>query len=478
MSQGDQNITTAEANTGATMRAAINAELQAIVSNSSGATAPLTTYPYQYWADVTSGYLKQRDAANATWISLYKLDGSAGGLFSPMAGPGPSQSFGVGALSAASATAPTPPATDYSTNLATTIFVKDALRAQLEGMTGGACTVLYDVAGNPNYMRIVPAFRCEDIHPTALGTGIHPAFYVNGVLKSQIFYGMYAAANVGGLGCSIPGMAPYVSINFDNAKLACTNKGVGWHLRTNWEWAAITLWTIKNGDPALCGNTYYGQSHAQPYETGGRADGLGPANASGNAYILNGSGPASWRHDKTFAGISDLVGNVWEWCDGLKLFDGQIIMPGDNNFTLAEGSWPNSGVFFDSTVAGNLDGIVDQLGAPKLAGSVTNYNNTPSTEVDLDYSYLSAWKSLTKATGYAVPNSIKQALLWPYDATGDGGNGTVPEGGIWMRNNGTRLPIRGGYWGVAADAGLAALNLVNQRSLALTSIGFRPAFIG
>jgi hypothetical protein len=58
MSQSDQNITTAYANTGATMRAAINAELQALVSQSSGATAPATTYPYQTWADTTSGYRK------------------------------------------------------------------------------------------------------------------------------------------------------------------------------------------------------------------------------------------------------------------------------------------------------------------------------------------------------------------------------------------------------------------------------------
>ncbi len=364
------------------------------------------------------------------------------------------------------------------------IIVKDALRASVEANTGGACTVLYDSKGFANYMRIVPKFRMEDIHATAFGSGIHPAFIVGGIEKNEIFIGQFPAVNMDGLGVSQPGLAPYVSINFDNAKLACANKGAGWHLMTNWEWAAIALQAIKintnNGTYSpVRGNTYYGQSEAQPFETGRRCDGGKPGDTAGSwPATLNGSGPATWRHDKTFAGISDLVGNIWEWNDGLKLFDGQIIMPTDNNFSLAEGNWTNTGVFFDSTVAGNLDGTVEQIGAPKLAGSVTNRNHTAGTEVDLDYSYLASWKSLTKATGYAVPNNIKQALLWPYDATADGGNGTVPEGGIWTRNNGTRLPLRGGVWSYASDAGLAALILGDQRSLVGADLGFRPAFIG
>jgi hypothetical protein len=45
------------------------------------------------------------------------------------------------------------------------------------------------------------------------------------------------------------------------------------------------------------------------------------ANSSGGKKIsgiieqettLAGSGPLSWRHDNTLAGIADLVGNVWE----------------------------------------------------------------------------------------------------------------------------------------------------------------------
>lgn len=76
MSQHDFDITPADANTGSTMRAAINAAIQALASISAGAAAPATTYAYQLWADTTTGLLKQRNAANDGWIVMCKLDGS------------------------------------------------------------------------------------------------------------------------------------------------------------------------------------------------------------------------------------------------------------------------------------------------------------------------------------------------------------------------------------------------------------------
>lgn len=351
--------------------------------------------------------------------------------------------------------ATTPLAADKNSKLAPTIWVKDRLREQLEGMTGGACTILYDSAGNPNYMRIIPAFRCEDISAN-LGTGTHPAFMVSGVFKREIFIGMYPAANVGGLGCSLPGVAPYTSINYDNAKAACTNKGAGWHLMTNWEWAALALWCIKNGTPLLRGNTYYGQSHASPFETGRRTDGLAPATASGSASILSGSGPVTWRHDNTMAGIADLVGNVWEWQDGLKVVGGIIRMPSDNHYTLAEASWPDTLVRIDAS--GSSSVISDAITARN-----TGLSNT--------------WSATTTKSAYTPPVALKQALLCPYDSAANMG-GVM---GTLYANNSVdfeALPVRGGVWNNASTAGLAALYLVYARSNVSTVIGFRPAFIG
>ncbi|MBU1567726.1 MAG: hypothetical protein KJ630_19140 [Proteobacteria bacterium] len=69
MSQHDFEITTADANTGPSVRAAINAAMQALASNNSGATEPSTTYAYQWWSDTTTGIMKQRNAADTAWIA-------------------------------------------------------------------------------------------------------------------------------------------------------------------------------------------------------------------------------------------------------------------------------------------------------------------------------------------------------------------------------------------------------------------------
>lgn len=62
---------------GASFRADINAVLAAIVSLNAGATAPAPTFAYMTWPDATSGWLKQRNAANSAWIELWRLSDMA-----------------------------------------------------------------------------------------------------------------------------------------------------------------------------------------------------------------------------------------------------------------------------------------------------------------------------------------------------------------------------------------------------------------
>lgn len=52
------------------LRADLNNALLALISNSSGATEPATMFAYQFWADTTTGLLKQRNAANNAWITI------------------------------------------------------------------------------------------------------------------------------------------------------------------------------------------------------------------------------------------------------------------------------------------------------------------------------------------------------------------------------------------------------------------------
>ncbi len=72
--QHDYNIANSD---GATVRADINSALQSLAECSSGATAPSTTFAYQWWADTANDLLKQRNAANSGWISILTLSTGA-----------------------------------------------------------------------------------------------------------------------------------------------------------------------------------------------------------------------------------------------------------------------------------------------------------------------------------------------------------------------------------------------------------------
>jgi hypothetical protein len=301
--------------------------------------------------------------------------------------------------------------------------------------------VKYNVNGDPLYMVRIPKFNIEDIDPT-LGSGVHPAFVVDGSIKNEIFIGAYQAIYEKGCAISIPGQPPKVSITFDNAKAACVANGPGFHMMTNWEWAAVALWCLKNGFQPN-GNTGNGKSHAATYETGTPA----PDNS---LKTLGGSGPVSWRHDNGIGGIADLVGNVWEWQDGFKIVDGKIYMPADNNFNLAEASWPNptgAQVIFPASVA---------------------------TE--------SGWRTMTTALGSLSADAkqmLAQAMIIPNLASGNTPLAifSAAKGGFWITATEERMPIRGGHWSYGSSAGLAALHLTSARSHVYNLIGCRPAFI-
>ncbi len=326
----------------------------------------------------------------------------------------------------------------------TTVLVPDPLRKSVEAATDGKCTVLYTSKGYPTYMTIIPAFNCEDISDD-LGTGRHPAFIVDGVEKSEIFIGTYAAIVHDGQALSLPYQNPKTSINFNNAKAACLACGPDFHMMTNWESAALALWCIKHNLPR--GNTNYGKSHSHPEESGMVCE---------YGKILTGSGPASWRHDGTMAGVADLVGNVWELQDGLKLVGGKIIMPVDNNFMLPEKDWPDTGARIDGVNGFQISDVIPKRGW-----------------------LLEKFQDVAVKHGYDAPVSIKQALIAPCSLSG---NKNLPEsmGHVWADSEAKtpRIPIRFGDWYGAADAGVAALYLSTGRRSGWCSIGFRLAYIG
>ena len=79
MATHDYNIANG---TGAAVRSDLNDALAAIVSNNSSATAPATTYAYQWWVDTTTGLLKVRNAANSAFVTVGTLASTNLGLAS------------------------------------------------------------------------------------------------------------------------------------------------------------------------------------------------------------------------------------------------------------------------------------------------------------------------------------------------------------------------------------------------------------
>ncbi len=315
---------------------------------------------------------------------------------------------------------------------------------------------------------------------TAIGP-IHNAFSVAGVSKTEILIGMFLSAQYGSgasaRAVSWPGLYPTGSLDFDQSKTLHTakNGGVagGWHMMTFWEQALVTWLSMKmNTEPR--GNTYYGRAHdsGYEYECGVRSDGLAPGTASGTAKHRNGSGPDSWSHNAKRWGIHDLVGSMSEWRDGMKIVDGLIRMPLDNDFTLAEKdgvteNWPSTGVYFDNTTA-------ESGGAPRLSDALAN------ALADPNYSSV-AHKDMTLTAGFdgldlVVRQRMLRANIAPKIASG-GANPFSPKGTVYHKNYGERLPFCGGDWSITSHAGLGYLNLHYLRSLVYVNIGSRAAFI-
>ena len=364
------------------------------------------------------------------------------------------------ATAAAQAAAAAAVATEnLETALPASAYIKDVRRHAVERASGGRQTVLYDDLGNPSVMNIIPIFRYEDLGYSAdMGTGVVSCFDVGtGTNKSEIFIGAFQSSLVGSRAVSLPRTDQATSVNFDTAKGYCANKGAGWHLMTMHEWAAISLWCMANGfEPR--GNTNYGRAHDRYVERGRRMDGGLPGDTAGTARVHCGSGPDAWRHNNSPWGISDLVGNVWEWMDGFKLQDGQIIASTFN--TQAEASWAAQAAYFDSTLTTG--------GAPRLSDAVVNRLGTIGDNTNAGYSANEAFNVMAKAGTYVSNQLLKRLLVEP--------STVLPKGRVYMRNFGERLPYRGGSWVVGSDAGLAALACHFSRVNTSGYLGFRLAF--
>lgn len=120
------------------------------------------------------------------------------------------------------------------------------------------------------------------------------------------------------------------------------NKGAGFHIMSNWEYSVVALLAYAYRDSMfdvnaelMRGNVQSGMSGYQSgkYHEMGRKVGwvtvgdrgidpyypMHEAGPDTGGDIYGGSGPPTWRHDLTYAGIADLCGNSAELVTGVEL---------------------------------------------------------------------------------------------------------------------------------------------------------------
>jgi hypothetical protein len=347
----------------------------------------------------------------------------------------------------------------------------DDLKLSVEALSGGKNTVLFDDLGMPSIMVPIPKFKLSDVIDGA-PQETHPAFIIDGEEKDVIYISKYQNIVMNDRAYSLPYKDPKVYTTFDQAVTYCRNKGPGWHLMTNAEWAALALWCKKNGFMPR-GNNSYGKDHSATHEKGV------PTyiyDTDTIARVATGSGPASWAHDGTNEGIFDLNGNVWEWVAGFRLADGEIQVIPYNEAAKDDASMASDSTLWKAILQdGSLvaPGTADTL---KIDGETATPSgiriNTSVVNQTTDENYLSkTLETITAADGVTIPMLLKALGIAPVDANHGGDN-------VWARNKGERLPFRGGYWIGGSDAGVFSLHLSYPRSGSSSNIGFRAAYIG
>lgn len=337
--------------------------------------------------------------------------------------------------------------------------------------------IILDDKGLPSVMVRIPKFKISDVI-TGGSNSVHPAFIVNGVEVPEIYISKFQNVIHNGRAYSLPGEDPTVNVNFDTARQACEAKGRGWHLMTRAEWALLALWCKNNGFLPW-GNNNYGKDTR---ETNYKAIPTYFDEQGRITRVATGTGPLTWSHDKSPAGIWDLNGNVLEWVGGMRLVYGELQVLVNNNAADSVNSQSSGSSEWKA-----IDGATGEFITP-------NGNGTTPNSLKLDY-VSNAWKWISGVISDKADSSrdcsfesvtadegLHEEAIFKLKALAllkDDNTPNAYEGDVFFANNGAaeRLFFCGGYWHVVTSAGVFYLVGIYPRSFSPDSLGFRSAFI-
>lgn len=334
--------------------------------------------------------------------------------------------------------------------------------------------LLYDDTGMPSVMVKIPKLTYAQLG-MGESTAVHPAFIVNGQEVDAIWISKYQNIIQNGRAYSLPAQDPKASITFDTARAACEAKGPGWHIMTRMEWGLLMRWCENNGFIPL-GNNNYGKHSTEKSYKG--IPTLYGSDGKPNR-LATGTGPLTWYHDQSPAGIADLCGNVWEWMGGIRTVYGEVQILANNNGadsdnSQAVGSAEWKAIKADTGELITPDGSGTTAGTVKMdwIGSKLTYSTTVTD--DSDTYHQTTFGAIVAGDGVGEAAKILLQSLGLLSYTGE--DLCVSHLVYFDSSEAERFLCSGSCWD-RTSSGLASFGGDIPRSRSVTYIGFRAAFV-
>lgn len=318
--------------------------------------------------------------------------------------------------------------------------------------------IIYDSTNNPSVMVKIPKFRYCDLFEGG-SDATHPAFIVGAKEVDYIYISKYLNIVIDNKAYSLPNQVPENSITYDNAITCCENKGPGWHLMSNAEWAAVALWA-KRHETEPFGNNNNGYDYYHSYDNG-IIKKIGTESTVN--YTLTGSGFKDWYHNHDYSGIADLNGNVSEWVSGIRLNNGEIQIIKNNDVALQVNQSSTS----DKWQAVLQDGTLCTPGT----SNTLKYTADGKISTGSAGTMNSTFKTITNASGITIPEILKGLGLHPAGIAS-----TYKDDSFSVITGTDILCRRGGDNTDGNDAGIFACNFEYLRSSCIGA-GFRAAYV-